>query len=67
MASTIGYWRRQSERAAALAPLAWLERRLEAERDQLPLWIPVGLGAGIAAWFALPTREGWIALLLIAL
>ncbi len=27
---------------------------LEAERDQLPLWLPVALGGGIVAWFVLP-------------
>ncbi len=31
-----------------------IEALFEAERDQLPLWLPVGLGAGVAAWFALP-------------
>jgi competence protein ComEC len=44
-----------------------VERWLEAERDQLPLWMPVGLGAGIAAWFLLPNVSGWIAFLLVAL
>lgn len=44
-----------------------LERWLDAERDQLVLWLPVGLGLGIAAWFALPDRTGWIAFLLSAL
>lgn len=29
---------------------AWLS----AERDRLPLWLPVALAAGIALWFALP-------------
>ena len=43
-----------------------IERLTEAERDQLPLWLPVGLGAGIAAWFALPDRNSWIAFLLAA-
>lgn len=38
-----------------------LERLAEAERDQLPLWLPVGLMAGIAAWFWLPDRFGWLA------
>ncbi|WP_363130370.1 ComEC/Rec2 family competence protein [Sphingomonas sp.] len=38
-----------------------LETRLEAERDQLPLWLPVALGGGIAAWFVLPDRQEWIA------
>ena len=41
-----------------------LERWLEAERDQLALWAPVGFGAGIALWFLLPDRPAWIALLL---
>ncbi|MDB5685859.1 MAG: competence protein ComEC [Rhizorhabdus sp.] len=36
-----------------------LEAWLEAERDQLALWLPIGLGAGIAAWFALPTALAW--------
>jgi competence protein ComEC len=26
------------------------ERWLDAERDQLPLWVPVGIGLGIAIW-----------------
>jgi len=38
-----------------------IERTLEEERSQLPLWLPVMLGAGIAAWFVLPQREMWIA------
>ncbi|HEY0627073.1 MAG TPA: ComEC/Rec2 family competence protein [Allosphingosinicella sp.] len=41
-----------------------LERLFEAERDQLPLWLPVGLGLGIAAWFALPDSASWTAFLL---
>jgi len=40
------------------------ERWLEAERDQLILWLPVALGLGIAAWFALPDRAQWVAFLL---
>lgn len=47
-----------------------LSRRLEtladAERDQLPLWLPVGLGLGTAAWFALPDDRAWTAFLLLA-
>lgn len=38
-----------------------LETWLEAQRDQLPLWLPVAFGSGIAAWFALPGREAWTA------
>jgi competence protein ComEC len=49
---------------------AALGRRLEAladaERDQLPHWLPVGLGLGTAAWFALPDPRAWTAFLLIA-
>src|SRR4051812_47170390 len=43
---------------------AALERWLEAERDQLPLWIPVMLGAGITAWFLMPDPTWWKATLL---
>ena len=73
MASTAGDapsmhppWRQMR---APLAPGRWrdtVERWLEAERDQLALWIPVCLGAGITIWFALPGPTGWsvVALLL---
>jgi len=43
-----------------------LEQWLEAERDQLGLWLPVGLGLGIAAWFTLPNVAAWLAFLLLA-
>ncbi|MCZ6765175.1 MAG: ComEC/Rec2 family competence protein [Alphaproteobacteria bacterium] len=33
-----------------------LSRRLEVEREQWPLWLPVGLGAGVALYFALPVE-----------
>lgn len=46
--------------------LARIERWLEAERAQLPLWMPVALGCGIAAWFILPGRAQWTAFLLLA-
>jgi competence protein ComEC len=45
---------------------AQLEARLESEREQLPLWIPVGMLAGIAAWFALPDPAGWSAFIALA-
>lgn len=45
---------------------ATLEAWFEAERAQLPLWLPVGLLTGIAAWFTLPDRPAWIAFLLLA-
>jgi competence protein ComEC len=44
---------------------AALEEWLEAERDQLALWLPVALAAGIAAWFALPERIYWYCFLAI--
>ncbi|MCM8730367.1 ComEC/Rec2 family competence protein [Hephaestia sp. GCM10023244] len=42
-----------------------LETRLEAERDQLPLWVPVMFGGGISAWFVLPDSNQWVAALLL--
>ena len=47
--------------------LARLEAGAEAERGQLPLWMPVALGLGIAAWFLLPGPGAWAAFLLLAL
>ncbi|WP_458388715.1 DUF4131 domain-containing protein [Sphingomonas sp. F9_3S_D5_B_2] len=47
---------------------AWnerLESLLEAERAQLPPWLAVGFGAGIAAWFALGSPKQWLAVLCI--
>ena len=34
--------------------LSWLVANLLAERERWLLWLPVGLGTGIAAYFALP-------------
>ena len=44
---------------------ARLEIGLEAEAANLPLWLPIAFGAGIAAWFALPQRESWIWVLVL--
>ena len=33
----------------------------------MPLWLPVGLGSGIAAWFVLPDASAWLVFLLGAL
>src|SRR6185503_9362341 len=52
------------ERFAAAS--GWLEAKAEAERGQLPLWLPVGLGLGIAAYFVLPDAHAWIGFLLAA-
>lgn len=39
----------------------WIEQWLEHERDQLPLWLPVALAVGIAAWFFFADDQAWIA------
>src|SRR5258707_2902562 len=44
-----------------------IEHWLEAERDQLPLWLPVALASGIAGWFVLPDQTAWTAALVAAL
>ncbi len=41
-----------------------LEQWLEQERDQLVLWLPIGFGCGIAAWFLIPLKIGWAAFIL---
>jgi competence protein ComEC len=43
-----------------------VESVLERERAQLPPWVVVGFGAGIAAWFALDGPRQWIALICLA-
>ena len=59
-------WRPSPSRAIAHAINA-AERWLDAERDQLFLWLPVMLGGGIALWFVLPDARGWtLAALLLA-
>ena len=47
--------------------LAAVEQWLEAERHQLVLWVPVLLGAGVAAWFVLPDPRWWAIALLASL
>ncbi|MDO9368604.1 MAG: ComEC/Rec2 family competence protein [Sphingopyxis sp.] len=51
-----GFWQRGAEA---------LETRLENESERIGLWLPVALGAGIAAWFALPAAMHWTGLLLL--
>jgi competence protein ComEC len=63
-APSIAGWRRQTGLQTRLGER--LERIADAERDQLPLWLPVGLGLGIGAWFALPDSSAWAAFLLLA-
>src|SRR4051812_16425483 len=43
-----------------------LEKLLEVERAQLPPWVVVGFGSGIAAWFALGEPRQWAAFLCLA-
>lgn len=45
--------------------LGRVELWLEKERAQMPLWLPVLLGVGIAAWFAFPLKSMWLAVILI--
>jgi len=52
------YWKARFSAAAE-----GLERLLEAERAQLPPWLVVGFGTGIAAWFALDEQRHWQAFL----
>src|SRR3546814_19326181 len=46
---------------SATALMKKLEYWLESERDNIPLWIPVGLGTGLAAWFSLSGPFAWMA------
>ena len=51
-------------RAALRHGVLHIEHWLEAEREQLILWLPVMLGAGITAWFVLPDAARWIGFIL---
>ncbi|NLS27164.1 hypothetical protein S2M10_21570 [Sphingomonas sp. S2M10] len=44
-----------------------IEHWLEAERGQLPLWLPIAFGAGVAAWFLLDDPRQWTGFLFAAL
>lgn len=41
--------------------LAAIENWLERERERVGIWLPVMLGVGIGAWFALPDERAWAA------
>jgi competence protein ComEC len=56
-----GFWKERFSTAGE-----GLERLLEAERTQLPPWLAIGFGTGIAAWFALDSQAQWQAFLCIA-
>lgn len=42
-----------------------LENWLEAERERIGLWLPVALGAGIVAWFALLSPVQWLSWIML--
>ena len=42
-----------------------VEHWLEAERDQLPLWLPVMMGLGVACWFLGPDERAWTVCVLL--
>lgn len=50
-------WRRAS--SFFISARDGIEQWLEAERDQLVLWLPVMLGTGAALWFMLPDPIAW--------
>ncbi|SEJ64756.1 competence protein ComEC [Sphingobium sp. AP50] len=47
--------------ALSRSGLEAIESWLEREREQIGLWAPIGLGAGISAWFILPDPMAWLA------
>lgn len=63
MAPSMGDGRLQTARFARVNDA--IEAVLDRERDQLALWLPVGLGAGIAAWFTLDDAAAWVAWLAV--
>ena len=47
--------------AWARTSAAWAQRWITAERDRLPLWLPVFMGTGILCYFALRAEPpGWL-------
>ena len=53
-----GYWKARFDAAREGA-----EAFLERERGQLPIWLVIGFGAGIACWFTLDSPREWLAVL----
>ncbi len=47
--------------------ISTLEKLLEAERDQLGLWLPILFGGGITAWFLLPNAAAWSGFIVLCL
>ncbi len=53
--------------SAGREPRATLTRLLEAERDRVPLWLPVAIGLGVGLYFQLPSEPPvWIGAMAVA-
>src|SRR6476646_1687190 len=66
MATMIEQRPSMAEWGLQMHPRRWgarVEAWLEVERDQLFLWTPAMLGAGVAAWFVLLSPVEWLAFL----
>lgn len=58
----------RSRQTFGVPPIKWfrfdtlqgVERWLEQEREQVPLWLPIGFGIGISAWLVLPNALAWM-------
>jgi competence protein ComEC len=61
---TVANWPQRFAKIGRLSPIPRLESWLEIERDRLPLWLPVGFGAGIAIWEAYWDTAYWAILLI---
>ena len=59
-------WRQSLQKPWEYSFITWIELQLERERDQLALWVPVALGAGIACWFILANHFWWVAFLILS-
>ena len=69
MASIIGTAPSTAPQRLEEAARRWRERLegwLEVERDQLVLWLPVGVGFGVTTWLTLPNSALWLAFLATA-
>lgn len=53
--------------AAIINAVLQVERFLEQERSQLPLWLVVAFGSGIAAWMVLAGPGQWSAFIILSL
>jgi competence protein ComEC len=63
--STLFHPRQLSDFRRAIQLSKLIEMQLEKERDQLPLWVPVALGCGIASWYNLANSAWWLAFVIL--